>query len=86
MLARKLLFALLASSASLLLSSAICMDRMASVISGRNLSFVCGKQDYTVRGGKRFNPIKYIYMFNLLETGIKKYSSDKYFDPEDRNE
>ena len=54
----------------------------ASVVSGRNLTFVYDKRDYTVRGGKRFDPIKYIYMFHLLDTAMRRDSSEKYFDPE----
>ena len=54
----------------------------ASVVSGRNLTFIYDKRDYTVRGGKRFDPIKYIYMFHLLDTAMRRDSSEKYFDPE----
>ncbi len=55
----------------------------ASVISGRNLTFVHNGKDYTIRGGKRFNPLKYIYMFNLLDTRMRRESGDKYFNPEE---
>ena len=54
----------------------------ASVVSGRNLTFVCGGVDYTVRGGKRFNPLKYIFLFNRLDTLLREKAADKYFNLE----
>ena len=54
----------------------------ASVVSGRNLTFSCAGHDYTLRGGKRFNPIKYALMFNKLETKMAAAHSDKYFNLE----
>ena len=54
----------------------------ASVVSGRNLTFVYDKKDYTIRGGKRFDPLKYIFLFNRLDTAMHRNSSDKYFNLE----
>ena len=54
----------------------------ASVVSGRNLTFVCDGTDYTIRGGKRFNPLKYIFLFNRLDTPMREKAADKYFNLE----
>ncbi len=37
-----------------------------SAVSGRNLTFRYGENDYTLRGGKRFNPVKYLFLLNRL--------------------
>lgn len=54
----------------------------ASVVSGRNLTFVCDKKDYTVRGGPRFDPVKYMFALNRLDSAMHKNKSDRYFDLE----
>ncbi|MBP5269683.1 MAG: 1-acyl-sn-glycerol-3-phosphate acyltransferase, partial [Clostridia bacterium] len=51
----------------------------ASVISGGKLAFVYGKSDYTVVGGKRFNPVKYIFALNRLDSAMKINGTDLYF-------
>ena len=51
----------------------------ASVISGRKLTFVYDRNDYTLRGGKRFDPVKYIFAFNRLDTAMRRNKTDKYF-------
>ena len=52
---------------------------IASVVSGRNLLFTVNGINYAVRGDKRFNPLKYIFLFNKLDTLMKKNSADKYY-------
>ena len=51
----------------------------ASVISGRKLTFVYDRNDYTLRGGKRFDPVKYIFALNRLDTAMRRNKTDKYF-------
>ena len=51
----------------------------ASVVSGRNLTFTADGHDYTLRGGERFNPLKYIFLLNKLETKMSLKKNDKYF-------
>ena len=50
-----------------------------SVVSGRNLTFVHDKKNYTARGGERFDPVKYAFLFNRLDTAMKQRSADKYY-------
>ncbi|MCR5457247.1 MAG: 1-acyl-sn-glycerol-3-phosphate acyltransferase [Clostridiales bacterium] len=52
----------------------------ASIVSGRNLVFQYNDNDYTLRGGKRFNPIKYIFAFHKLDTEMQRTGIDKYYD------
>ena len=54
----------------------------ASAISGRKVSFTHDGSSYCIRGGKRFNPLKYVFMFNLLDTRMREKKTDKYFNPE----
>ncbi|MBP5729566.1 MAG: hypothetical protein J6X19_00035, partial [Clostridia bacterium] len=54
----------------------------ASVVSGRNLTFVYDGTDYTIRGDERFNPLKYIFLFNRLDTQMRVKATDKYFNLE----
>ncbi|MBP5193531.1 MAG: hypothetical protein J6126_02235, partial [Clostridia bacterium] len=54
-----------------------------SVISGRKLSFTIDGHDYLIKGSKRFNPLKYAFAFNKLETKMRDGGTDKYFNPED---
>jgi len=55
----------------------------ASVISGRNVTFVHDGTDYVIRGNKRFNPLKYVFAFNRLETPLKNSGLEKYYCVED---
>lgn len=52
---------------------------IASAIAGRKFNFSTHTQDYLVIGHKRFNPLKYVLMFNKLETHMKEKQTDKYF-------
>ena len=52
---------------------------VASPVSGRKLVFTIGDNNYTVRGDKRFNAIKYVFLFNKLETLMKEKDVDNYF-------
>jgi len=51
----------------------------ASVVSGRKLTFVYEKNDYTLRGDERFNPLKYIFALNRLDTAMSANRTDRYF-------
>lgn len=55
---------------------------LSSVVSGRNLIFTYQGNDYTLRGHKRFNPLKYIFLFNKLDTKLKENHADKYYNLE----
>ena len=74
-------------------SQLICKDKTldvkkisgASVISGRKLSFTIDKNDFLIVGDKRFNPLKYAFLFNKLDTEMHSSGSDKYFNLEDDN-
>ena len=52
----------------------------ASIVSGRNLVFKYEDNDYTLRGGKRFNPVKYIFALHKLDTDMQRTGIDKYYD------
>ena len=52
---------------------------VASPVSGRKLVFTIGDNNYTVRGDKRFNAIKYVFLFNKLDTLMKEKNVDNYF-------
>ncbi len=56
---------------------------IASVVSGRNLVFTSDGNDYTLRGDKRFNALKYAFIFNKLDTLMKRNGADKYFNLEE---
>ena len=55
----------------------------ASVVSGRNLIFSYEGNNYTLRGDKRFNPLKYTFIFNKLDTLMKEKGTDLYFNLEE---
>lgn len=55
----------------------------ASVVSGRNLTFTYDGNEYTLRGHKRFNALKYIFMFNKLDTLMARNKSDQYYNLEE---
>ena len=56
---------------------------ISSVVSGRNLVFLSEGNNYTLRGGKRFNPLKYALIFNKLDTLMKEKKTDLYFNLEE---
>ena len=51
----------------------------SSVIGG--FKFIVSTEDsnYIIKGNARFNPIKYVLMFNVLEGPIKEKGGDKYY-------
>ena len=51
----------------------------ASPISGTKLSFTDNEHNYLVFGNPRFNPLKYVLMFNKLETTMKIKHVDDYY-------
>ena len=55
----------------------------ASVISGDKLSLTISKTDYLIVGEERFNPLKYVFLFNKLNTNMKENNTDKYYTLED---
>lgn len=52
---------------------------IASVIGGKKFNFTSNDSDYLVIGHKKFNPLKYVMMFNRLDTHMKEKQTDKYF-------
>ena len=52
---------------------------VASPVSGRNLCVTIKEDNYVIRGQERFNALKYVLMFNKLETRMKLEGIDKYF-------
>ena len=52
---------------------------IASPVSGRNLCLTIGTDNYVIRGQDRFNALKYVLMFNRLETRMKNEGLDRYF-------
>lgn len=52
---------------------------IASVIGGRKFNFTTPEGDFLVIGHKKFNPLKYVMMFNKLDTHMKEKQTDKYF-------
>ncbi len=55
----------------------------ASPISGNRFSFVYENKQYLVKGGERFNPLKYVLSFHRLDTLIKRENLDEYYKLED---
>lgn len=55
----------------------------ASQISGKKFSFSTKSESYLVIGKERFNALKYVLLFNKLETTMKKDKLDYYFNLED---
>ncbi|MCR5309441.1 MAG: hypothetical protein K6E21_04970, partial [Bacilli bacterium] len=58
----------------------------ASPTGGRKLGFSVNKQDYFIIGSDRFNPLKYVFMFNKLDTLMKETGVDIYYNLEERKE
>ena len=52
---------------------------IASPISGTKMAFSDSEHNYLVRGNERFNPLKYVLMFNRLETNMKLKNNDSYY-------
>ena len=58
---------------------------IASPINGTNFNFSTKDEDYLVKGKGRFNPLKYVLMFNRLETKMKINKADIYYNLESRS-
>ena len=58
---------------------------IASPINGTNFNFATENEDYLVIGHERFNPLKYVLMFNKLETKMKQKNADVYYNLEERS-
>ena len=52
---------------------------IASPVSGTKLVFVINKDNYEIEGNDRFNALKYVLMFNKLETRMKLEKVDEYY-------
>ena len=52
---------------------------VASPVSGTKLLFTHSDKAYEVQGHERFNPLKYVFMFNKLDTHMHKTGVDNYF-------
>lgn len=52
---------------------------IASPINGNNFNFSTEDEDYLVKGNDRFNPLKFVLMFNKLDTEMKKKNADVYY-------
>ena len=60
--------------------------RNASPTGTRKLGFTVEDQDYFIIGSERFNSLKYVFMFNKLETKMKESGVDIYYSLEERKE
>lgn len=58
---------------------------IASPINGTNFNFSTKDEDYLVKGKGRFNPLKYVLMFNRLDTKMKINKVDIYYNLESRS-
>ena len=58
---------------------------IASPINGNNFNFSTATEDYYVKGDDRFNPLKYIFMFNKLDIKMRNSKADIYYNLEERN-
>ena len=52
---------------------------IATPVSGKDLCFMIDNQDYVISGHERFNALKYVLMFNRLDTKMKLDKLDNYF-------
>ena len=52
---------------------------IASPISGTKMAFSDSEHNYLVKGSERFNPLKYVLMFNRLETNMNLKGNDSYY-------
>lgn len=57
---------------------------IASPINGTNFNFSTNDENYLVMGHERFNPLKYVLMFNRLDTKMKLNKTDIYYTLEER--
>lgn len=56
----------------------------SSVISGTKLSYQLNDDNYLIKSKNvRFNPLKYAFIFNKLDTKMKENNSDKFFNLEE---
>ena len=56
----------------------------ATIVSGGKLIYQINDDNYLIKSkNKRFNPLKYIFMFNKLDTLMKKNNSDVYYNLEE---
>ena len=60
--------------------------RNASPTGSKKLGFTVENQDYFIIGSERFNSLKYVFMFNKLETKMKESGVDIYYSLEERKE
>ena len=58
---------------------------IASPINGNNFNFSTEDEDYLVKGNDRFNPLKFVLMFNKLDTQMKAKKADVYYDLVERS-
>ena len=58
---------------------------IASPINGTNFNFSTSTDDYYVKGDARFNPLKFVLMFNKLDTKMRNSGADIYYNLESRN-
>ena len=56
---------------------------IASPVSGRKLCITLDGKNYVIRGDKKFNAIKYVFLFNKLDTRMKQEHLDMYYRIED---
>lgn len=52
---------------------------IASPMSGRNLIFTYQNNSYQIHGEERFNALKYVLIFNKLDTIMKELKTDDYY-------
>ena len=52
---------------------------IASPVSGRNLVLTIDGIAYQIKGDERFNALKYVFMFNRLDTIMKDKKTDNYY-------
>lgn len=57
--------------------------KYGSVLSGKKLIFTIGETNYLLKGHPRFNPLKYIFVLNKLDTIMKEKHSDDYYNLEE---
>ena len=58
---------------------------IASPINGNNFNFSTANEEYLVKGNPRFNPLKFVLMFNKLDTKMRDSKADIYYNLEERN-
>ncbi len=58
---------------------------IASPINGNNFNFSTEDEDYLVKGNDRFNPLKFVLMFNKLDTKMREKKADVYYNLVERS-